>query len=134
MRASLLSRAGAYQSLPIVGMLDLPVSLVKQELHASAASASALAAGSDSDQQGKHASDILHTSWKTAPMPDLSDLPGGSTDRHRMALNNWLQIHGGVGRLSWRTAKTGPQNDVTWTASTLSKNCLHQWFAAKPYL
>jgi hypothetical protein len=31
MRASLLSQTGAYQSLPIVGMLDLPVLPAKRE-------------------------------------------------------------------------------------------------------
>jgi hypothetical protein len=131
MRASLLSRAGAYQSLPTVGILDLPVSLVKRELHGSAASASTRAASSDSDLQGKHAPEILHYDGKAAPVPALSDwseLPGGST--YRMALNNWLQLHGGVDRLSWDVAPTGPQNDVTWTAFARSKTRLHQRFVA----
>jgi hypothetical protein len=111
-------------------MLSLTVTLGSEELlEARAEAASALAAGSDGYQQGKHASEILHTRWKTTPVPTLSELASGST--HRDALNNWLQIHDSVSILSWMAAKTGPPNDATWTASTLSKNHLHQWFAAK---
>jgi hypothetical protein len=50
---------------------------------------------------------------------------------HRMILNNWLQVHGGVSRLLWNAAPTGPQHDITWTASALSKTRLHHQSTAE---
>jgi hypothetical protein len=50
---------------------------------------------------------------------------------HVQRLNNWLQVHGGVWRLSWRVASTGPQHDITWTVSALSKTRLHHQFTAR---
>jgi hypothetical protein len=54
-----------------------------------------------------------------------------SSGLHRMMLNNWLQVHGGVTRLSYDVAGTGPQHDITWTASALSKTRLHHQFTAE---
>lgn len=37
-----------------------------------------------------------------------------------MNLNNWLQVHGGIGRLAWGEAQFGPQHCPVWRAVALS--------------
>ena len=40
---------------------------------------------------------------------------------YRTELNNFLQVNGGHGRLSWQTSHRGPQHELIWTAICYSK-------------